>query len=118
MTVAALCRLSVYEFGPDAHVLDTTTCVTSVGAPAKTAVSRLLSAPYPAVRTESSEIVTKSAVRNTLVTPGNAKRPEANSLSVGWEGTNVAGPPTGLPMVNLTALGLGVGSTCMIRLCP
>lgn len=64
------------------------------------------------------EIVTKSAVRNTLVTPGNAKRPEAISLSVGWEGTYVAGPPTGLPMVNLTALGLGVGSTCMIRLCP
>ena len=29
MTVAALFRLSVYEFGFDAHVLDTTTCVTS-----------------------------------------------------------------------------------------
>lgn len=64
------------------------------------------------------EIVTKSAVRNTLVTPGRANNPEAISLSVGWEGTNVAGPPTGLPMVNLTALGLGVGSTCMIRFCP
>lgn len=64
------------------------------------------------------DIVTKSAVRNTLVTPGIAKRPDAISLSVGWEETKVAGPPTGLPMVNLTALGLGVGSTCMHRFCP
>jgi hypothetical protein len=30
----------------------------------------------------------------------------------------VAGPPTGLPTVNLMALGLGVGSTCMLQFWP
>lgn len=60
------------------------------------------------------EIVTKSAVRNTLVTPGNARRSDAIGLSVGWEGTKVAGPPTGFPIVNLMALGFGVGSICMV----
>ena len=64
------------------------------------------------------EMVTKSAVKNTLVTPGRAKSSDAISLSVGWDVTNVAGPPTGLPTVNLTAFGLGVGSTCMLRFWP
>ena len=64
------------------------------------------------------EMVTKSAVKNTLVTPGRANSSDAISLSVGWDGTKVAGPPTGFPTVNLIALGLGVGSTCMLRFWP
>ncbi len=56
-------------------------------------------------------IVTKSAVRNTLATPGSASRAVPSGSSVGWEGTNVVGPPTGTPTVNFTAFGLGVELT-------
>jgi len=57
------------------------------------------------------DTVTKSAVRKTLMTPSRVNKAWARTLSVGLPATNVAGPPTGLPTVNLTALGLGVPST-------
>lgn len=56
------------------------------------------------------EMVTKSAVMNTLVTPSSASKAEPSGSSVGRAAVNVAGPPTGLPTVSLTAFGLGVDS--------
>ena len=55
--------------------------------------------------------VTKSAVKNTLATPGKASSADPRGSSVGWLGTKVVGPPTGVPTVNLAALGLGVELT-------
>lgn len=56
-------------------------------------------------------IVTKSAVRNTLATPGRASSAAPSGSSVGWLGTKVFGPPTSAPTVNFTAFGLGVELT-------
>ena len=56
-------------------------------------------------------IVTKSAVMNTLATPGRPSSAEPSGSSVGWLGTNVVGPPTSTPTVNLAAFGFGVELT-------
>ena len=56
-------------------------------------------------------MVTKSAVKNTLATPGSPSRNDPSGSSVGWLGTNVVGPPTGTPTVNFTAFGFGVELT-------
>ena len=53
-------------------------------------------------------MVAKSAVRKRLTTPGIASKAAASSLSAAFAAVNVIGPPTGLPTVNLRALGLGV----------
>ncbi len=53
----------------------------------------------------------KSAVMKMLVTPSSWRMADAMGSSVGWPATKVAGPPTGVPTVNLIALGLGVGSS-------
>ncbi len=53
----------------------------------------------------------KSAVMKMLVTPSSSRMADAIGLSVGWPATKVAGPPTEVPTENLTALGLGVGSS-------
>lgn len=55
--------------------------------------------------------VTKSAVKNTLATPGSPSRAAPRGSSVGWLGTKVVGPPTETPTVNFTAFGLGVELT-------
>jgi len=56
--------------------------------------------------------VTKSAVMNTLVTPSIATSAAAVGSSTSRPATNVAGPPTSTPTVNLRALGLGVLEIC------
>lgn len=53
----------------------------------------------------------KSAVMKMLVTPSSWRMADAMGSSVGWPAAKVAGPPTGVPTVNLIALGLGVGSS-------
>jgi hypothetical protein len=53
----------------------------------------------------------KSAVMKMLVTPSSWRMADAMGSSVGWPATKVAGPPTGVPTLNLIALGLGVGSS-------
>jgi len=55
--------------------------------------------------------VTKSALRNTLETPGNPSNARPRGSSVGWLGTYVVGPPTSTPTVNFTAFGFGVELT-------
>jgi len=52
--------------------------------------------------------VTKSAVMKMLVTPSSARSADAMGSSDGFPATNVAGPPTSMPTVNLSALGFGV----------
>jgi len=52
--------------------------------------------------------VTKSAVMKTLVTPAMASNATAIGSSVFLPATNVAGPPTSTPTVNLSAFGFGV----------
>ena len=56
------------------------------------------------------ETVTKSAVMNTLVTPGRASRAAAAGWSAGRPATKLSGVSKCPPTVNLRALGLGVGS--------
>ena len=56
-------------------------------------------------------IVTKSAVKNTLATPGRPSSATPSGSSVGWLGTYVVGPPTWTPTVNFTAFGFGVELT-------
>ena len=55
--------------------------------------------------------VTKSAVINTLATPGRLSNAWPSGSSGGWLGTYVVGPPTSTPTVNFTAFGLGVELT-------
>lgn len=55
--------------------------------------------------------VTKSALKKTLVTPGNPSSAWPSGSSVGWPGMYVVGPPTATPTVNFTAFGLGVELT-------
>ena len=55
------------------------------------------------------EIVTKSAVKNTLVTPLSSTSAEANASSVVPPLTTVPGPPMGTPIENFNAFGFGVG---------
>lgn len=57
------------------------------------------------------DIVTKSAVKKMLATPPRARSSVAHASSASAPFTTVPGPPTGTPTVNLTAFGLGVGST-------
>ncbi len=49
---------------------------------------------------------------NTLVTPSIATSAAAVGSSMSLPATNVAGPPTSTPTVNLSALGLGVLESC------
>ena len=56
------------------------------------------------------EMVTKSAVRKTLVTPSTARIAVPRGSSVGLARVSVVGPPTGRPTVNFTAFGFGVPS--------
>ena len=60
---------------------------------------------------EVLEMVTKSAVKKMLVTPGMARRSRANESSGEVPATSVVGPPTGVPTVNFMAFGFGEGAT-------
>lgn len=63
---------------------------------------------------EVLEMVTKSAVKKMLVTPGMARRSRAKPCSGGVPATCVVGPPTGFPTVNFIALGFGDGATITV----
>lgn len=56
------------------------------------------------------EMVTKSAVRKTLVTSSMPSSSPTKASSGSDPLTYVPGPPTGDPTLNFIALGLGVGS--------
>lgn len=63
---------------------------------------------------EVLEMVTKSAVKKMLITPGMARRSRANPCSGGVPATWVVGPPTDFPTVNFIALGFGEGATITV----
>lgn len=56
-------------------------------------------------------MVTKSAVRNTLITPSRVNSGPTNSSGASAPLMYVPGPPTGTPVLNFIALGFGVGAT-------